>query len=608
MRKTRKLASFILALTIILSTISLGMAQGLNESDIRTGFYVRDENGNNIFIDIYTYLNNKDKYFPILNQGLDNVLFVHQNGTGATLKEILNEIGFRELVEDDFVESYKDASDEEVTLNPKDALYSFTAELNKEQYHIDEEITLTGKAIKSKTGLKDIDITIKAEDIDLIFAEQLKTDDNGYFEVIFQVPENTAPGIYKLVVKANNPVNKFITLDLVIVKEPVEDTIPEDIIEEIANKIKKVYEFIDRDDKVAINEAKLEISRITYEQWDIILKDILTDELVAKFEDQEDAKVKLKTAIEELAEIQYSVDATNLTSNLMDYAETHLPTFRAIFGDEESAEVLFSLFKDIIANIPEAITLSQGNAIAEASNEVLIPLIEEVAKSTLSYTLNLPEYEGFKGRLSGVGLSVNDLLGVRSKLAEIIDSSNKAQIYLINAYARSQSKLEGPIEIEVGETVEYNLTIFGRDVSTIVTWVSDNEEVAKVIVDEKVELKGLKEGTTTIWIYRGDPIEFNWIRVFELEVIPAGIEEVDKSQLQDKINEVNALVADEYTEGTWTILQAALEQANIVIAKENATQEEVDNVLTELINAINGLVKKATESGAQEQLEAPEQP
>lgn len=525
MRKTRKLASFILALTIIISSISLSFAQGLNDSDIMTGFYVKDGQGNNIFIDIYTYLNNKETYLPIINNGLENVLFIHQNGKGARLQEILDGNKFRELELNDFEETYKNAGNEDEILNPRDSFYSLTAELDKDEYYLDDTITLSGKVLKVKDGYRDVDITLKVDGIELILVDQIITDENGNFETTFTLPEDTELGSYKLTVKANEPVNKFITLDLVIVEKVVDDPIPEAIIGEIADKILEIRENIAEEDKEAIRTAKSNI--VLVESWDTILADILTPQLIAKFEDEVTAKNALKLAIIDLAEIQYSVDAINLKSSLMTYSETHLPTFRAIFGYDESAEVLFRLFKEIIVNIPNAITPTQGNAVVEATDVELIGLIEEIAKATVEYTLNQPAYNSFIGRLSEVGLSIDTLIAVRSKLAAEIDTNNVAQIALINAYARSQSVLTGAIELKVGETAKYSLTVFGREVSTLANWSTSNPEVATIVDDTEVILTGVSEGTITITAYRGTD-EANWIVKLEVKVLPAVAGEVQE--------------------------------------------------------------------------------
>lgn len=91
--------------------------------------------------------------------------------------------------------------------------YQLIVELDKNEYSIDEVITLAGRVLKNNVGLKDIDITLKLGNIPITL-EQLKTDEKGQFIVKFTVPETTEEGQYRLIVKANEPVNIFKELDI----------------------------------------------------------------------------------------------------------------------------------------------------------------------------------------------------------------------------------------------------------------------------------------------------------------------------------------------------------------------------------------------------------
>ncbi|GED17488.1 S-layer homology domain-containing protein [Aneurinibacillus migulanus] len=66
---------------------------------------------------------------------------------------------------------------------------------------------------------------------------------------------------------------------------------------------------------------------------------------------------------------------------------------------------------------------------------------------------------------------------------------------------------------------------------------------------------------------------------------------VDKSVLQAKVTEINGenLKETDYTPESWTKLQGALKTANDVLSNPNATQAEIENALTVLTAARNGL-------------------
>ena len=63
----------------------------------------------------------------------------------------------------------------------------------------------------------------------------------------------------------------------------------------------------------------------------------------------------------------------------------------------------------------------------------------------------------------------------------------------------------------------------------------------------------------------------------------------DKTALEAFINKVNDLVADQYTPATWEAFAEKLANAKVVLANENAMQEEVDSAYKELVTAFLNL-------------------
>jgi len=75
-------------------------------------------------------------------------------------------------------------------------------------------------------------------------------------------------------------------------------------------------------------------------------------------------------------------------------------------------------------------------------------------------------------------------------------------------------------------------------------------------------------------------------------------EEVDKTKLRTKIQEVEQLVEAEYTTITWRTLEGVLVKAKTIEAKEDATQKEVDDVVVELEQSVHSLIgSNANSSG-----------
>ena len=70
---------------------------------------------------------------------------------------------------------------------------------------------------------------------------------------------------------------------------------------------------------------------------------------------------------------------------------------------------------------------------------------------------------------------------------------------------------------------------------------------------------------------------------FGLRLVP------NKDMLNELINKANGLNAANYSASTWSVLSEALEKANMAMANENASQEEVDAAYETLNSAIVGL-------------------
>lgn len=88
-----------------------------------------------------------------------------------------------------------------------------------------------------------------------------------------------------------------------------------------------------------------------------------------------------------------------------------------------------------------------------------------------------------------------------------------------------------------------------------------------------------------------DPIEGDGDGGEEPEPEPEPEPEVDTSELQNLVDSSN-YNSDDYTDESYTAYSEALSQANDVLSNADATQEDVDEALQALQNAINGLEDK----------------
>lgn len=86
--------------------------------------------------------------------------------------------------------------------------------------------------------------------------------------------------------------------------------------------------------------------------------------------------------------------------------------------------------------------------------------------------------------------------------------------------------------------------------------------------------------------------------------------EINKSKLEELIKEAENLEEEDYTKESWNNLKEKLNLAKEVLAKDDVTQEEVDNAVKALSEAITGLVEKDDTEGPidPEKPEKPEEP
>ena len=73
--------------------------------------------------------------------------------------------------------------------------------------------------------------------------------------------------------------------------------------------------------------------------------------------------------------------------------------------------------------------------------------------------------------------------------------------------------------------------------------------------------------------------------------------QVDKDSLQEIYDKNKDKVSETYTPASWQGFSEAMEQAKNVLENESVSQEEVDQVLADLMTAVEGLVKKADKRG-----------
>jgi hypothetical protein len=123
----------------------------------------------------------------------------------------------------------------------------------------------------------------------------------------------------------------------------------------------------------------------------------------------------------------------------------------------------------------------------------------------------------------------------------------------------------------------------------VLPWIRDEVFInsAYLVVTPHLNLgEGTHSATITISGADTPPYSFD----VSITVVDSGMVTVNKTALRAAIATALALEEENYTTASWAVLRAALAEARGVYANQEATQEEVDEALRVLLNAIANLV------------------
>ena len=156
--------------------------------------------------------------------------------------------------------------------------------------------------------------------------------------------------------------------------------------------------------------------------------------------------------------------------------------------------------------------------------------------------------------------------------------------YAVTAGKADGAEITVPEKSKAGETVtiKVNVTDSDKEIDTVtVTGASGAAEVTKTGESEYTFIMPEEDVNVTVSLKD---------------------KAADKTALDQKIKEAEALKESDYTSATWKAFRDALNTAKLVSADTDADQAEVDVALKNLENAVNGL------KPVQQEIEKPDQP
>lgn len=327
----------------------------------------------------------------------------------------------------------------------------------------------------------------------------------------------------------------LITFLMVFVLGPV-NYASADAIDDVVAEMQEIYKYMDECDKDNIRAARTALQDFAVnadeDDWDAVLGDLLTTEVIGKFEGEAAARAVAKEIFTDLGDIYYSTDASDLKNKLEQFKAQYLEDFQLLFGDDFSMEEFYQLFADARSALSGVINDVEAGMLANAANAELVEAMPGYLEKAMDAALL--DNTVFSGKLGAIGWSTGKLIVQQEVLADFIDQDGKARLSLALALVRSETKLAaGPTTLQVGESYAandaYTINIMGRNATTLVAWASVDPAIVEIEEDAQTgnfQINARAPGTTELIVYRdyaGADSECDWLLKFDVTVVGAGV-------------------------------------------------------------------------------------
>jgi len=167
-----------------------------------------------------------------------------------------------------------------------------------------------------------------------------------------------------------------------------------------------------------------------------------------------------------------------------------------------------------------------------------------------------------------------------------IGSPDGLSIMHVNVHDQFGNQVYGKIEVAAGNVViDVSDLDVSKPLSITVTLVSNGGCVSDGIA-KNIQAAGNIGGWDTGFSAASAMTPISP----EPEPDPIPTSDVDKTDLQAKVDEVIGLTEADYTPATWAAVETAMLDSVDVLSDETATQQVVDDSLTALTNAVSALV------------------
>ena len=169
---------------------------------------------------------------------------------------------------------------------------------------------------------------------------------------------------------------------------------------------------------------------------------------------------------------------------------------------------------------------------------------------------------------------------------EVVDKEDATEVEIINATEALINAIDSLVEVHSEVVEETNKVAL-----SIAIEMAENASLENVVPAVVEEFNAALENAQTVYANDNATQEEVDNAFTRLASVMHMLEffKGNKELLQKQVDQINGLESDKYIESSWNAMLPVLEKANEVLGNENAMQEEVDEVYSELVRAFINL-------------------
>ncbi|BEP30371.1 S-layer homology domain-containing protein [Helicovermis profundi] len=274
--------------------------------------------------------------------------------------------------------------------------------------------------------------------------------------------------------------------------------------------MQSVYSNFTDTERGYLHQARAEVDSITDAQWQgLITGDGLFtyynfDSANHPYEGEYQAGTKIvnetdvKDLISGLLTIYFNSDSSQIESEIASFKTANKSLFTTLLPNS-SADQLINLVIDSKENVADSITTSEKSALVMASTKsTLTTAIENALQTAVGVELDKSKYTTLKTDMQQIGWNSTKLVGTINSIINSLTIGEDAEAALANAIIRESSTINANTSFYEGNSQTVSLNVLESSTNLIKL----NSADSTIVSVSGLTLKGVKKGTTTIYVYR----------------------------------------------------------------------------------------------------------